>query len=493
MVQVYSGGIGGEMHNRRKQFGQSLVAGNEPRWLENMQHWVLPLSFLFPSFLNLGFFYLGLAFEDNPIRSMGYMIGCILFAVFSALVLAYAILRNPPKMKQSVLWCEVLLFFGGCFLYGLICNGFDSYIFRYAKVFIVLVIPAYFAGSIAGLKRTEQSFFGILERLGFFALPVTVVYVIWAIFDCNPFHGGRYLGFMNYMSYAYTIMPILLAMILQFSESAPMKLPFVNRTVPHVNIVRGTMIVIYWLAIIATGARGAYICVAAFCALLVLSKWIKRQKAKHIFRMSVALAMILALLMFVYTPPGFRGVGRMTDFLQNLLNGQFSTSDMQQEDVYDQLENLLNATTPTENVPSATTVMESPATEPPDAENVISQISDRGTMYKLAVGEFLKAPLFGMGPGGYSEKYQGYPHNLILELLCETGIVGTLIVCVFAVIAVWNIWGTARKEDQVLHLLIFFAVYLLQANMSGSVWQGSALLYLLGYGFALPQGGRCDP
>lgn len=482
------------MHNFRKQFSQNLAAGNEPRWLENMQHWMLPLSFVFSSFLNLGFFYFGLAFEDNPIRSMGYMIGCILFAVFSALVLAYTILHNPPRMKQGVLWCAVLLFFGGCFLYGLMRSGFDSYIFRYAKVFIVLVIPAYFAGSIAGLKRTEQSFFEILERLGFFTLPVTVVYVIWAVFDCNPFYGGRYLGFMSYMSYAYTIMPILLAMILQFSEAAPMKLPFVNRTVPHVKIIRGTMIVIYWLAIIATGTRGAYICVAAFCALLVLSKWIKRQKAKHIFRMSVALAIILALLMFVYTPPGFRGVGRMTDFLQNLLNGQFSTSNIQPEDVDDQLEDLLNATTPTGDAASTTkpAVTGPTVTGTPDAEEVISQISDRGTMYKLAVGEFLKAPLFGMGPGGYSEKYQGYPHNLILELLCETGIVGTLIVCVFAGIAVCHIWAIARKENQVLYLLIFFAVYLLQANMSGSVWQGSALLYLLGYGFALPQGRKCN-
>lgn len=502
------------------QTAKSLVLRLDSCNFSRVQHWIFPLSFVFSSFLNLAFFYIGLAFEDNPIRSAGYIIGCIVFAVLSAVALVYTLHNHSLQRKQWILLSASIGFFLICLGTGVLRNGFGSKVFNYLKVFIVLVIPSFFASCVFGMKREESAFFRVLEQVGFFSLPVVVLYVFWAVFNCNPFYRGIYLGFMNYMSFAYTIMPILLAHIQQFSVEAPLKIPFLSRTIPHAQRFRAIVIVLYWLAIIASGTRGAYMCVAAFCVFLFLNKLIRRKSAKRFFTLSAVLALILFFLIFIYAPPGFSGVGRMSSFVQSLVQGNFSTSDTQSEDVDEQIGDLLEGGIVVSNpdaVPStrpgkapsasATHPNKSP-TEPFDTDAAYRDeitdddellqeeetaqlvISDRSTYYKLAIGEFQNSPLFGMGPGGYSQKYASYPHNIILEIVCETGLVGTLYLAALLILAASRICLHAIKNETVCDVLLFFLVYFIQANISGSVWQSTILLCILGYGFSLPRAAK---
>lgn len=50
--------------------------------------------------------------------------------------------------------------------------------------------------------------------------------------------------------------------------------------------------------------------------------------------------------------------------------------------------------------------------------------SGRFHLYKSAWQEFLRHPLFGIGWTGFSSKYGNLAHNIYLQLLCETGIIG---------------------------------------------------------------------
>lgn len=94
-----------------------------------------------------------------------------------------------------------------------------------------------------------------------------------------------------------------------------------------------------------------------------------------------------------------------------------------------------------------------------------------------------------MGPGGFTVKYGMYPHTVLLELLCETGLAGTLPLLALLLLALCKmviISKSGGENLEIQNLLLFFLVYALQANISGTLWQCSALLAALGYALALP-------
>ena len=70
-----------------------------------------------------------------------------------------------------------------------------------------------------------------------------MIYFNGAVFNCNPFNWGRDLGIINYMSFSYTLMPFLLAMVFQFLEGKPFSL--FGRTLRHPQRLRGILIALF--------------------------------------------------------------------------------------------------------------------------------------------------------------------------------------------------------------------------------------------------------
>ena len=83
----------------------------------------------------------------------------------------------------------------------------------------------------------------------------------------------------------------------------------------------------------------------------------------------------------------------------------------------------------------------------------------RERIYELAYGIFQQYPITGAGLGGYhSITGYTYPHNFILELLCETGLVGFVISLLILVIPL------IRNKQGLLHITVsnqFFFLILL--------------------------------
>ena len=117
-------------------------------------------------------------------------------------------------------------------------------------------------------------------------------------------------------------------------------------------------------------------------------------------------------------------------------------------------------------------------------ENI--QIGSRDTLFKLAFKEFQKSPITGMGPMGYTVKYGMYPHNIPLELLCETGLAGFVPLMLLILWAVMNLLRFGWKQKYVRCFFLFLIAYMVQANISGDLWYFSPLLCALGYGLTLP-------
>lgn len=459
---------------------------------ENVQNYwrqvLLPLSFTFPSLLNLGFYYLGLAFQENVMREYGFLLFCSLFALASGLSFLNLIRKERFDKTAWIMWFCVLAFFFACFALGFRSYGRHYLFFKYFLQFVAFCLPAFFAGVCAARWHTEGQFVSIMEKLSFFAFPAALHYFLQVMFNANPFNYGRDLGIIHYMSLAYTLMPVLMALIIRFADNEELEMPVLRYKVKHPQIVRLVMIVVHWVAIYSSGTRGATLCVICFLCFLIASKLISREKIKRSAIAAGIMIVILVFNLFIYAPAGMKWLGRMDMFLQGLLSGQIITSQ-DSDRIENIIDDLVNAPTLGHSLtePSATEPQE---TEPQETESVIleeGEIRNRGTLFTLALKEFQKSPVTGMGPGGFSVKYLKFPHNVILELLAETGLIGTLIVVLMVLIAIIKILKLASKNRHVRYLFLFFMTYAVQANFNGTVWYCSALLCALGYGFTIKQ------
>ena len=458
--------------------------------LQGISAYLFPLCFVFSALLNLVFFYLGFAYEENAVRKYGFILGCVLFAVLSGLALLAVLRDRRVPLWTWVLWSAVMLFFAVCLGVGFLKFGPHQVLLQDVEEYVGLSVPALFAGICGALRKGEGVFFPTLESFSFLAFPGALIYANSVVFDCLPWNYGADLGILNYMNLAYTFMPFLLAHLVCFCEKADWNTPFSGKAVRRPQLLRGVFIAVYWVAIVASATRGVYVCVAVFCALLVLSKLLRREaSAKPIFLVSLSMAALLLFNVFIYAPPGMYRLSRVNIFLDGLKEGQLITTE-EDAAVSDLIDELVQAD-------GKQQVTNRPGTDSADPQTGIAsenlQIGSRGTLFKLSIKEFLKEPVFGMGASGYMIKYGLFPHNVILELLCETGLVGTLVLMPILLYAVIRIFLASRKQKEGLYLFLFFVAYAIEANMNSCLWKFPALLCALGYGLTVVLPGKQLP
>ncbi|KIO46303.1 O-antigen ligase domain-containing protein [Sanguibacteroides justesenii] len=92
-------------------------------------------------------------------------------------------------------------------------------------------------------------------------------------------------------------------------------------------------------------------------------------------------------------------------------------------------------------------------------------------------------PVFGVGFGGYPDyANKNYPHNLFLEILCELGMVGFMVI----LMCLGAFWVSRRKINMVrfrtlnnAYLFLLFTVFFMRSMISGDLTGNIVLLGLL--------------
>lgn len=426
---------------------------------------IFSLVFVFPVIINLLFFYLGLAFEDNLIREHGFIILNSIFAVLCGMV--FLSLRAERKSKHVKLTVTALglLFVAACYVFSYLKSGTTNVLVKFLPQFVVFCVPSYFSGYSGALMHKEDLFFSPLENVSLIAAPAAVYYLALTIAERLPEKWAGGLGVMNYMNVAYAFMPFLLAHMIRFVENGKWAFPFSCKEIKRPQWIRAALSMLYWFAIIGTGTRGTYVCIVVVCLLLL----VRRKKKKRRWRrltLPIGLIVILLGVLFVYTPPGFSRVHRMDSFLKGVAEGTIDTS----------IEHNLSDDLIEQSV-DGTMQIDALQTEGYGFRN-------RGTLYKLAWKEFLKSPLTGMGPLGYMIKYGLYPHNAVLELLCETGAFGICFLILLAAVLL-RLLMLSKTDESVWPVVLFLSAYIIYANISGCIWICSALQWGLGYGLTV--------
>jgi O-antigen ligase len=121
-------------------------------------------------------------------------------------------------------------------------------------------------------------------------------------------------------------------------------------------------------------------------------------------------------------------------------------------------------------------------------------MAGREQLYPALWTMFLEKPVLGWGPVtntyelaqriGERERPHRAAHNIVLELLTATGLVGTLPFLMGAWLTVRSAWQARRGEHGVLPLALFASLFV--ANMSGD-WIASKLLWVV-LAYALASG-----
>lgn len=88
--------------------------------------------------------------------------------------------------------------------------------------------------------------------------------------------------------------------------------------------------------------------------------------------------------------------------------------------------------------------------------------SNRDGFMEKGVKDFIENPLFGVGYGRFyiNGGYGSYPHNMIVELLAELGIIGTTIMGILL------LHGVIKTRECMKKYLIYFVILFMQAMVS---------------------------
>jgi O-antigen ligase len=126
------------------------------------------------------------------------------------------------------------------------------------------------------------------------------------------------------------------------------------------------------------------------------------------------------------------------------------------------------------------------------AEIAKESAQSRTVLFSWTIQRFFERPIFGHGTGAYAVDYTGvdvraYPHNMILELLYEQGLVGAVVLSMFLWL-IFRRWRRASKSVQLygLGIDVFRTVHIaglmflftfLQAMKSGDI-DGNRFMFL---------------
>jgi O-antigen ligase len=130
-----------------------------------------------------------------------------------------------------------------------------------------------------------------------------------------------------------------------------------------------------------------------------------------------------------------------------------------------------------------------------DEESSLLNPSDRAVLHDQAIDGFLGSPLYGLGIGGFSaisySLVRDYPHNIILEILCELGALGLLLFGWFALRvgqAALRVLGTQTMVGDIIFGSV--ALYGISSLVSSGLNDHRVLFLYLGYLVGMSNVGR---
>ncbi len=447
---------------------------------------LMPLCLISSGFINMILFYFGLHAFDDIRRLASIVILCVFWGI-SLLKLLFLYLDYTSERKKILLLCCIPALWIVVFIGAILQFGIQDKIIITLRNFGIYCIPAFiFAISIA-IERTEQAFIKGFKWYAVIIAPLMIFYVVRIIITPEFVYEYSNLGALCYLNIGYVLAPIILFYILGL---------FLYR---NNNLLDIGIIILLWIALIFTGAKGPLLYLLMFILLFVLYLLVKKRKEKSVFGLLTAMVCILLFFFFVYSPPS-AGVHRITNFNQNLKHKivQFvATMDEEREQISTVIKEDSPATSIKENmakaqeVPTSATSNNILTNEPEIIKEQPPALLyhngwERMYLWKLAIAEGNNNPFTGLGPMGYTLKYEFYPHNIILELIADFGYLITTLFIIIVLVLISFLYRKSKNDRIIACMFLYIISCIPGVMLSGTVYNSTALLFALGYACALP-------
>ena len=108
--------------------------------------------------------------------------------------------------------------------------------------------------------------------------------------------------------------------------------------------------------------------------------------------------------------------------------------------------------------------------------------NNRDNLWSMAINEFKKSPIIGHGALFYQKKYDNYfPHNIILEIMTDFGIVGLIIILSFITLFLIRAIVLIKEQNNLsmAFLLLFGLSYIPAFLFYNSLYGDNAFAYLI--------------
>lgn len=111
--------------------------------------------------------------------------------------------------------------------------------------------------------------------------------------------------------------------------------------------------------------------------------------------------------------------------------------------------------------------------------------TERERLYRLAFQAFEKSPVVGQGMGSIWYTVGYYSHNIVMDLLAETGIIGTTIFLSLLLKTFLGLYRLMRCQKTAVLLSVIFLGALLKNAFSGYYLNGIKLFMLISYVYVM--------
>ncbi len=346
----------------------------------------------------------------------------------------------------------------------------------------------------------------LIENFGIYRLVLiafSIVYIVRFFVskeaDLNTFSG------MSYMLIAYTYMVILIAIIwkmLYFEENS--------------RLLNWVTIFLFWITIVYSGTRGPLVCTFGFFILLIIYEIIYQrvQHIKTILLVGSCFVIIVLFSIHVWSPATSGSAGRLQnfDYDAEIYNAQkmdilpekeiksvtiSKKADKRNEknvalsiqDIYVQY--ILESD---DNIKVSLKELKDNCGK--DGEKILdtdnktieenfrkySLYQGRDLLRELAIDEFKKSPVWGNGAMYFISKYDNYPHNIVIEILCDFGILGVVIFLILMITLLILNLKHIKNDNSVAFLIILSITWAASFLLSDTMYNGGIWVFIYTFG-----------
>lgn len=509
------------------------------RWTDRLTAVCLPLSFLGPGFLNALTYPLGLHSHDTArtLTVFGILGASALFLLFRVLAL---FVKTPDLRGPLLASLLVPAVFGLVYLLALAGPADRALVLRSAVVQGYYLAAAWSALVLIAAEKRLRSFLRSCRACAWVLSPILLFYCVRFYIPsvCEQMEKANqrvvYLGSLDYMSLAYTLLPLCLFLMMEaflYAEDGH------EKDGRALWVQDTALFTLFSITIALSGTKGAILCLAlAVCLLALYAHLIKCRR--RVGRTFLLLALLPLLLFSTALYPQSLGESRSVAFIKEL----FSQSPDALDSALDDASGVVGETA-ARDFASVVLLADSPApgTDGAPEEAPLPSLSDifavdeyvssgqinadlasgritreeadaymrvydimantsvgiRMYLLRHAVQEIRAAPLTGQGVFFFQTKYGTYPHNFLLELATDFGLPITLLVLALGLYVFARLIRASMENAVVGMLLLYVFSYLPQLLVSGTLYSYSPFFQ---YGFCvllafyfIPRVKRRDP